>query len=393
MTIPPSESLPSAGFELPPARKRRLQRQILNQYGEQAESGSPIRELVQRATPSLEFFLFTLLAGLVLIGAMLLDSPALFVLAALLAPFLAPVVGLGLAASAGSSRFFVKSLMSTLIASAILFGSGALAGWLAKLFRVTSADQSAYHAVFTWWDGLLLLIGVILTAILFSRPRNQRPLVTSAAIAYELFLPISVAGYGLVSGNAALWPDGLLVFLVHLAVSILVMAIVFSRKGLKLKATFGYTLATTLILLGIVALVMFGGFFTAVSTNTAFLPTSTSTPGPTATITDTPIPPTQTCTPTNTLIPTSTSTATITPQPTLVEAKIHAEESNGAKIRVEPGLSSPLLTTALNGYLVYVLPETAEMDGYTWVHILLTDGREGWIVRLFLQTATPQPSW
>jgi SH3-like domain-containing protein len=69
------------------------------------------------------------------------------------------------------------------------------------------------------------------------------------------------------------------------------------------------------------------------------------------------------------------------------------EESDGAKVRIQPDFNAPLLTTMFNGYLVYVLPETVDNGNTTWVHIRLTDGREGWIVRSLLATATPAPGW
>jgi len=97
--------------------------------------------------------------------------------------------------------------------------------------------------------------------------------------------------------------------------------------------------------------------------------------------------------PTDTLIPTGTATQTLTPLPTLVQAFIHASDSTGAYVRKEPNFSAPYLTSLLNGYLVYVLPETVENGGAVWAHIRLTDGREGWIVRSLLATATPSPGW
>jgi len=40
-----------------------------------------------------------------------------------------------------------------------------------------------------------------------------------------------------------------------------------------------------------------------------------------------------------------------------------------------------------------VLPEVELVDGVYWAHVLLEDGRDGWMVRNLLLTATPAPDW
>jgi hypothetical protein len=365
----------------------------------ESERSAFINDLRRKATPSFEFFLFTFFCGIALGAAILLDSPALFILATLLAPFMAPAIGLGLSAVIGSVRFFLQSLASMLLGSFIIFGLGAISGWLSKLLHLTTFKQVSFHSMLSIPDGLLLAIGVILTVILFIRPRNQRPLVTSVAIAYELYLPIGVAGFGLTSGIAKLWPDGLVVFSIHLTATVFLVMIILVLKRIKFRNAFGYIILSVLILLGILVGLYLGGVFSPPPMPISAPATSAPTTGPAATGTWTPvvtpkmIKSTDNSTPTNTLIPTTTATATLTPMPTLVQAYIHAEDSNGAYVRIQPNFNANLLTTLLNGNLVYVLPEIVDNGGATWVHIRLTDGREGWIVRSLLATATPAPTW
>ena len=49
----------------------------------------------------------------------------------------------------------------------------------------------------------------MLVAFTLVRSPQQRPLVISVAIAYELYLPAGVAGFGLAAGLPELWPGGL----------------------------------------------------------------------------------------------------------------------------------------------------------------------------------------
>jgi uncharacterized membrane protein len=355
-----------------------------------------LKELAQRIIPSLDFFVFSLVAGVTLGIALLLDSQPVGVLAALMAPFLAPVIGLSLATVLGSVSFFFQSLGGIGIGSLLVFLGGVLAGLITKWLPVTANTQGIYYTHFSWANFAVLTIGAILTAYLFVRQPKQRPVAASIAMAYELYLPIGTAGFGLTSGTPHLWPDGVVVFAVHLAWSALAGTIVLLLLGFKPLGIFGYTFSTSLTLIGIVAVTVLSGIGTAVFTRIAMPPptaTPTLTPIPSATATLPPPPPTITPTLTRTLIPSRTPTITATPAPTPVYARINAGEFNGALIREQPDPTSNVVTSMLNGMLVEVLPEIKENQGIPWVHVRLPDGREGWILRSLLVTATPIPNW
>jgi len=411
MSLPTSQPLPQEDdMPLPPARRRHKRRQLVP--GSLSERAAFMEELARKVVPSFDFFLFSILAGLILGLACLLDSPALFILAVLVAPFMAPVPGLSLAISVGSLRFFFQALGGMGIGSLMVFLCGMLAGWATRFLpahplgafqgALASTSQAVLHSRFTWPDFVVLTLGAILTAILLVRYPRQKPLPSSIAMAYELYLPIGVAGFGLVSHEPGLWPDGLIVFAVFLAWAVLVGTLTLAVLGLRPLNLLSYTLGTTLALAGVAMFIAISGIGAAVTTQVAMIPptptpippTLTLTLPPTRTATPSPsLPPTITNTPTNTLIPTRTQTLTVSPQPTPVWAKIDAKGSDGAIIREKPGYGRPVVKTLFNGMLVEVLPEVIMADGVPWVHVRMTDGKEGWIVRSLLATATPVPGW
>ena len=365
-------------------------------------SGSPVQRAAyieaaaRRAVPTADFFLFSLLAGAVLGIAFLIDAPAFFVLAALMSPFLAPVVGLSLATLVGSPRFFLQSLGSLGISSLLFFITGALAGWVSHLFPGRYYEQALLHTHFTWADFAVLTIGAILTTFLMISVPTQRPVAASVALAYELFLPIGAAAFGLTGGFPNLWPDGLVVFAVHLAWAALAGILMLLILGFRPANLFGYTLSSSLALAGVAAVIILTGVGAAVGGRIALVPptrTPTATITLTPTITPTPPPPSVTPTPTKTLVPSRTATTTISPAPTPVWAKINAGEFSGALIRAEPSTQAAVVTSLLNGMLVEVLPEILQQDNTAWVRVRTTDGREGWIIRSLLITATPEPAW
>ena len=85
-------------------------------------------KVAHRASPSFDFFLFSLLAGAVIAVGYLLDSEPILVLAAILSPLMAPVIGIALGTVVGSVQFFLRSLVGLLIGSSLVFLVGILAG-------------------------------------------------------------------------------------------------------------------------------------------------------------------------------------------------------------------------------------------------------------------------
>lgn len=361
-----------------------------------SERAAFLDELGGRLLPSADFFIFTLLAGVALGVAMVLDSPALYVLAALLAPFMAPVLGLSLAAVVGSMRFFFQSLGGIVMGAFIIFLEGCLAGLFVLIWPQLEFQQAVLYGHFSWPDLIVLTAGAALTVYLLLRSPQNRPLVASVALAYELYLPAGVAGFGLVSGIPHLFPDGLLVFAVHLSFAVLVGAIMLAILGMRPLNVLGYTIGTTMLLVGVAAVVALSGLGTAVGTKVG-LPPPTATVSPTVTLTRTqtmtPPPPSATASATNTLVPSQTHTLTVSPVPTPVWARIASPQGGGANVRAEPSPEARVITILSNGILVEVLPEVVKVGNTTYAHIRTAEGVEGWIVSSLLATATPVAGW
>jgi len=412
MNLPTSQFLPSDEENLPPARRRQRRRSLVPSTLD--ERSELLKELAHRLTPSLDYYTITLIAALILAAAMVLDQPALYLLAALIAPFLAPAIGLSLAAVVGSVRFFLRSLGAFAIGSLIVFGFGCGAGWVASRLSPAPYAFAFNYARFNWADFILLSVGIILTAYLLIRSRKSRPLVTSVALVYELYIPVGVAGFGLTANIPGLWPDAILVFAVHLAWCALLGTLTMAILGLRPRNVFGYTLGTTVTILIIVAAVFISGIGTALTQEKALpypAPTRETLPTIVAQLKNSPVPSLTpqvqplaslpagsvkpTATPTNTLVPTKTPTITLTPMATPVYAKIKPNEYGGAYIRSEPSFDSQAITSLSTDVMVIVIDEYTQADNVIWVKIKTTTENpvEGWIVRSLLITATPKAEW
>lgn len=402
MNLPASEPINDDSTELPPARRRRGSRQLSRFHlADRSERAAFLDDLAIRAIPSYDFFILSLLSGVVFGVGFILNSPAVLVLGAVIVPFLGPLVGLSLATIVGSGRFFLKSLASSLVALALVFGGGILLGFIPRYLPDLSLSLSwVIPQVQFSWPGLVALAIVVILTVVSYVHGEQASLLPGVGLTYLLYLPVAAAGFGLSSGTESLWPQGLWVLAIYLASAVVLGGITLAALGLRPLTVFGYSLGTTIALSALVVLVGLTGVGTVLQVQPE-IPVIVPTPiPPTPTIptaTPTPIPPTETptpqVTPSNTLVPSRTPTHTITPAPTPVWAIINAASLNGAYIRSDPKVGSKILTSVLNGTLVKVLPETVQDGGVIWAHIMTNEGLVGWIVQSLLVTATPVPGW
>ncbi len=389
-----------------PPRRRRRSNRIL-QRPEASELGEKLESIANRSAPTIDFFIFAFLSGCILAVGYLLNAPAILLLGIIVAPLMAPWVGAMLAASTGETRFLGQTIGALLTAIMMVFLIGALGGFASRLFQPMDSTQALLHARLWWYDLLLLILGVTVLVVSFIQS-DEKPILASLMVAYEFFLPISAAGFGLGSGVDGLWPQAVLVFLIHLAISLIISLMVFFYMGFRPVETSGYIVTIAVVA---ISLAFVGGFFglgTLLSTRSEVIePTPTHSPTPTQTFlptpslpptklaTITPLPPTAppTVTPVITEMPASVISPTLLPTPIYGRVQASAD-GDGAVIRAEPAGSA--ITTVQNGYLVEFLPvDPVVLNGETWVNVLIrTPARdiEGWVLLRLILTATPSGS-
>lgn len=398
------------------ARRRRALRRAHFPSDEQGRA-ELFNHLTRRAFPSYELFVFSLVAGAILGLGYIFNAQALLIFGILVAPLLTPWIGTTLSIVAGAARLFVQTLLALFVSSLIIFLCGVLAGFASLPFQPLTFNEGFIHSRLWWPDLITLTIGAILITISFVRSED-RPYLPSALLAYELFLPLSAAGFGLGAGMGQIWPAGLFVFFVHLAWGTFfgLITLFFLRFYPTSFGGLAFTGMTFVALVVVVA--VYTGFG-----NWAMIQSGLATPQPVAIIQATATPsampsimpspqpdeatavvgaststPSRTARPTltaATLPPTETPTTTVTAEPTPILGIIRASEGGGAFIRENPG--GTVLATLTNGSTVTIIPnDLQDVNGVIWVHVLaLIEERrvEGWMIQTVLQTATPVVNW
>jgi len=415
---PTSQPDPEQTQELVSARARRRRAQRRAYFPTDEEGRAALFEhLARRAFPSYELFVFSLVSGAILGLGYFFNAQALLIFGILVAPLLTPWIGMALGIVAGSARLFVQTLAALFVSSSLIFLSGFLAGLASRNFQPLNFNEAFTHSRLWWPDLTVLAIGAILLTVSFVRSED-RPYLPSALLAYELFLPLCAAGFGLGSGMSGIWPQGALVFLVHIAWATFFGLITLFFLRFYPKSPGGIAFSGLIFIILITGLASLTGFarwtmeLTGLITPVPVTATLTnSTPAPFSTVTGSPRPeqataiigvPSGTASRTPnatasqvTLPATETPTSTITAEPTPILAIIRASEGGGAFIREKPG--GLVVATLGNGSTVTIVPnDLQDVNGVIWVHVFTTvnDVRvEGWMIQTVLQTATPLADW
>lgn len=416
MTLPKTEPIYDEEPVHPTPPHRRRRRRWVPGFTDERRMQF-VENLAARVAPTYDFFLFSLLAGIVFGAGFIVDSPALLVFAALISPFMAPIIGLSLAAVLGSAQFFLVSLAGTLVGSVIVFAGGVLSGLAAQAWPYPVFKLVAYHASYNWGSFGVLTLSVIIAVVSLMR-REEKPVLPSVAIAYVLYATAAAAGFGFGSGQVGIWPQSAGVFAGYLVWTVVLGAIVFAVFGFRPRTVPGYlaSIALAVIVIGCViystslwnkmnlpALPFASPAQMEGTVTPRISPTLPGTPpsgvpgnsNPVKSPTSAPGTPTPLLKiiPSETRVPTWTLTPSITPTATPVWGTIYAKGHTGARIREKPDLNSKTVAILDNGIRIKILPDTTVAGGNTWIKVETIDGKVGWIVQDLIQTATPVPNW
>lgn len=390
MTIEPNRSLGDPDQQSP-ARRRRAQRMLTQLRADEREEF--LEGLGQQVTPGFDLFLWAIAAGVLIGLGYRFDQPALLIGAALLAPRMSPVAGLALAAVSGSMRFFLRLIAALGLALTLACAvSGAVGGM--GIPADTSSLLAVGHVKLNLVDFALLLVGTVAIAISMARKGEISPL-GSAAVAYEVLLPLGALGVGLVRGQTELVEGGLLTFGLHLTWAVAVALATLALQGFRPLTGSGHSLAAAIGLMGLVGVLGAYGLGASVL---AAVPTPTPTPSPTPTITPTPTATgtsTVTSTPTATATVTATFTPTATSTPTPPRAVVIRTGGRGAILRQVPSPGGASVGFLAEGDPLEVVGGPEQVGGQLWWEVRAVSGGQpttGWLLGDLLATITPTPS-
>lgn len=409
MSLPSSEPLPDDINELTPARQRHLRR--MPRSASPAEHDILMESLLSLTAPRLDFFLLLVLSALATSAALYFNESILLILAIIILPFLSPIFDLALLPSSLKPGNAAKSAIVLLISVIICFAAGALIGWLAP--EANYSNLAVIHFARPYWlDAVLVAGSAVFCSIIILR-QDRLPRLAGALLSYEILIPLTMAGYGLVVGHPQFWPGALLTAFLYIGLALVISIFTFIILGILPDSLTGW-LITLLPLALSLALLTASLFLIPASMPLLADPTMTATQAPsqtpspkafeaTATATKYPSTATLAFTPTATEpgatptmgtttstpdTPTPSVTATPTLAPTETVGIVYAE--NGAVVREGPDFSNPVVAYVYHGEKITILGEAT--SGYTlWYEIEKSTGEIGWLLGSLVRIPTPSP--
>jgi uncharacterized hydrophobic protein (TIGR00271 family) len=175
------------------------------------------RDCTEAATENrLPYWSVLALSGAIATLGLALNSSAVVIGAMLVAPLLAPVVGLALALAVGDGRLSVQTAAVVLGSTAAVIGVGALLTVLLPFHTIT-LEISARTRPTTLDLAIAVLSGLVGAVVTVARKSRLSAAIPGVAISVALIPPLAVAGFGIGVGRGDLIRGSLLLYGANLA--------------------------------------------------------------------------------------------------------------------------------------------------------------------------------
>jgi uncharacterized hydrophobic protein (TIGR00271 family) len=194
-------------------------------------------------------FMTLMSAGIALLG-LLLSSPAVVIGAMLVSPLMGPIIGLGFAFATFDWPRVRQSLWTLAAGSALAVGFCALIVLVSPLQGATSEIMARTRP--NLFDLLVAVFSALAGA--YATIRSKGATIVGVAIATALMPPLAVVGFGLATGQRAIWAGAFTLFITNF-VAIAASAAVMARLyGFGSRLSPSHTRFQAWLLFGLMAL-------------------------------------------------------------------------------------------------------------------------------------------
>jgi uncharacterized hydrophobic protein (TIGR00271 family) len=177
-----------------------------------------VRQLVEDSTADFDYFLMLILSVLMSTFGLLAGNETIVIGAMLLAPLLAPVMGLALGTSM-SHHPLIKRSFSTIMHSVVLSVGAAIAG--AFLFSISNLSVGINDVIISRTEPSLLYFIVAIISGFAIAYTSVRPELSSTlpgvAVAVALLPPLAVLGIGIAALSPSIVAGSAVMFLINVA--------------------------------------------------------------------------------------------------------------------------------------------------------------------------------
>lgn len=177
------------------------------------------------------YFVTLTLANLIALNGLIQNSVAVIIGAMLISPLMGPILSFGFAFITGDNSIWSKSAKKISISVAATIIIAAIATYISPLKDITHEIVSRTRP--NLYDLIIAFLAGTAGAIAICTKKNYLTIVPGVAIATAVIPPLSVAGFGIGTGNFTVSFGGFLLFFTNFTAIIIATCIVFYLYGFK----------------------------------------------------------------------------------------------------------------------------------------------------------------
>lgn len=209
-----------------------------------------IREVASGVERSWIYYLMLLMAGLIALLGLLTNSVAVVIGAMLISPLMGPIISSGLALTIGDLTLARRAFRTIAFSVGLTILVTAFVTLLSPLKEPTSEILARVRP--NIYDLFVAMLSGIVGAVALCTKRNYLITATGVAVATAVIPPLSVAGYGLGTGQIMLGLGGFLLFFTNFVAIVLTSDLVFFIMGFRTShgETMQYSQKKRLLMIG-----------------------------------------------------------------------------------------------------------------------------------------------
>ncbi len=183
-----------------------------------------IKDVFMEVEVTTGYFFILSLANLIALTGLIVGSAPVIIGAMLISPMMGPILSTGFAFATGNKTIWRRALKKISLSVALTIAVAALASYLSPLQDITT--EIAARTRPNLYDLLIAIFAGLAGAMAICTKKNYLTIVPGVAIATAVIPPLSVAGFGIGTGNPGVMAGGFFLFFTNFVAIVIATCVV-----------------------------------------------------------------------------------------------------------------------------------------------------------------------
>jgi len=195
------------------------------------DNSAVLKDIYLESNISSSYFLLIIIANLIALSGLITNSAPVIIGAMLISPLMSPILNIGFAFITGDKFIWEKSLRKIAFGVGLTLLTAAIATYLSPLKDITTEIVARTRP--NLYDLIIALLAGLAGAAALCTKKNYLTIVPGVAIATAVIPPLSVAGFGIGTGNYRIFVGGFFLFFTNFVAIIISTCLVFFIYGFR----------------------------------------------------------------------------------------------------------------------------------------------------------------